>query len=753
MVEKPFVRSTVEARQLIDLAQDRRLVLAVGLEYAFASYVHRLKQTMAESLPSVMRVDVEWHDVPCESRHDMQKTPDWTTNVVSDLYPHVLTMLTMLFGNQPLMLTSCLCTDGGCSATLELSHGHRRVSLSLSRIASLPLRRITLVSSTGEQLTLDFTQEPGTIVQDGVPARQHETWSEQTSPLWIEIGSFFREIQIRDGALPTLATRTIHFVGATEVAGVEVKRQQIGVVGRSLLAADPTGPSEEAIIALREHLLVPLMRHKLVASPKDTAGIERWTQAAYYVISKFASQPFTTQLDMISELRLDADCLIELNAALRECDFAQSLMLNRGHASKYWQNTIIPLAQSGAVAAARQNIYQYPFRIGLYPGPSCMFFCTFCGRNYGAKYRRESVPAGNRNIKAILETAPKSDDRRFYVSGGLEPLTNPEIGDVVRCATEQGFALSMYTNGLMLTPLLLTRQNGLWTLDVLRISMYGVDPETTYAVTRKENAFKQVVENATAFLKLRNAMRSPMKVGFNFVVLPGRTQQLLTLAEVIARINRDAGGERQLDFLTLREDYSLLAGEGITFEERSELIEILARFHERRLEADLCNLEVDFGYALESLNQGYVGPPLEMVTHQAMRPKGFPQISVVVDLLGDVYLYREAGFLDRPGAHRYIIGRTSPSRGLEDVIQAFVEVESGIEPQSGDTKFFDIFDHVVTKLLNQADADDTVGIPFSKGPLVARVYDPAAAECDRNVTLGHRTLGHPTLMVRSEQYT
>ena len=39
-----------------------------------------------------------------------------------------------------------------------------------------------------------------------------------------------------------------------------------------------------------------------------------------------------------------------------------------------------------------------------------------------------------------------------------------------------------------------------------------------------------------------------------------------------------------------------------------------------------------------------------------MSPSGYPQLSVAVDSLGDVFLYREAGFLDRPGNDKFKAG-------------------------------------------------------------------------------------------------
>ena len=48
-----------------------------------------------------------------------------------------------------------------------------------------------------------------------------------------------------------------------------------------------------------------------------------------------------------------------------------------------------------------------------------------------------------------------------------------------------------------------------------------------------------------------------------------------------------------------------------------------------------------------------------------MRKSGYPQMSVAVDSLGDVFLYREAGFLDRPGNSKFIAGRITDKKSIE----------------------------------------------------------------------------------------
>lgn len=514
---------------------------------------------------------------------------------------------------------------------------------------------------------------------------------------------------------------------------------------RRYLTSDGSGdPSSAGPAALREHLVQGFVEQGLVRSRADNGALDRWTRLAFTVIETLARDPFATQAALARDLGVDRDTLRQLNAAISTSDVAQALLTQHGQGAKYWQNTILPMLGTGVVSAVRLKAHRYPLRVGVYPGVSCMFFCTFCGRQHDAKYASDTVPHGNALFSAMLRDAPGDDPHRFYVSGGLEPLTNPGLGEIVAVAADHGAKLSLYTNGFMLTPKLLQKQEGLWRLHTLRISLYGVDHESTTRVTQHPKAFDLVVRNAVEVLRLRNHAGSSLRLGFNFVVLPGHAADVLRLADLIGEINREAGGDRQIDFLTLREDYSVPPTEGLSPAERARLVEIFGELEHRRTRDDLCQLQIDYGYALQALSQGTPGQPLEMVSDAEMRPSGYPQISVVVDLLGDVYLYREAGFLDRPGARRYSIGRVAPSTSLDQVVRDFVESGRTIVPEPGDTKFFDAFDHVVTKLLNQADADAAFGVPFELGPVRQRaVTDP-----DHALTIAHPTLP-PTPVVHS----
>jgi len=409
---------------------------------------------------------------------------------------------------------------------------------------------------------------------------------------------------------------------------------------------------------------------------------------------------------------------VPLNAAIRDSSFLQNLIVEEGSAKKYWK-TILPLIRSGAIQAVSTNDYQFPLRVGIYTAVSCMLQCTFCGRHPEARYQHDDVAPGNDMFDRVFAEMP-ADVSTISLGGGLEPLTNPNLDGVIRSAKRNGHRVPLLTNGCMLTPKFVARHDGLWDLDVLRISWYGVDEESYQEVTRRRGAFALVKRNLIEFLKERNRTGSKVKVGINFIVLTHTTDRILKLLDLINEIN-DAVGGPGLDFLTLREDFSVPRADGLAHEERRTLVRIFEEFNWRR-KRECPDLKVDFGYALYPLSRGMVGEPLAMVTHEGMQPRAYPQVSVAIDILGDVYLYRDAAFLERPGADRYIIGRVTKTRSLEQVVRDFLASGREIPAMPKDPALMDAFDHVVTKVISQSAADERAGIGFNDGPVRDRSY-------------------------------
>ena len=302
-------------------------------------------------------------------------------------------------------------------------------------------------------------------------------------------------------------------------------------------------------------------------------------------------------------MSISKDNLIFYNSILRKVTEFQRYLTDLGVASKFFKNTIFPVIQSGSLDSTQEKTI-FPFKVGLFPGLSCMFKCTFCGRNYDAVYDRSKLDQGMQMFKKLISEAPKNDDHRFYIAGGLEPLTNPNIGDLIGELREAGFKSSMYTNAYMLTETFLKKNEELFNLDYLRISIYGTNDNDYVQTTRHLKGFNQVFSNIPKYLKLKNIKNSKTKFGINYIILKKYTQKLQELIDKIVEINKEVGaGKNNFDFLTLREDFSIHS-DRYSYDDKIKLSEILKSVDKQtKTEKYLKDLYIDYGFALDGLKK------------------------------------------------------------------------------------------------------------------------------------------------------
>ncbi|KUM95285.1 TDP-4-amino-4,6-dideoxy-D-glucose deaminase [Streptomyces yokosukanensis] len=428
---------------------------------------------------------------------------------------------------------------------------------------------------------------------------------------------------------------------------------------------------------------------------------------------RYGTRPFTSLEQARRLLGVDRPAfaaLLDLFDRIPELATA----VQRGPEGKYWTNTILPLERSGALDAVVRRRPAFPYSVGIYPGPTCMFRCHFCVRVTGARYDASALEAGNALLASVIDEVPDTQPSTVYFSGGLEPLTNPQLGELAARGGRRGLDMTLYTNAYALTERTLERQPGLWSLHAIRTSLYGLNDAEYEATTTKPRAFGRVRANLGSFMAQRAERQAPTRLGLNYIILPGRADRLMDLVDFVAELNEHSP-DRPLDFVTVREDYSGRDDGRLAADERARLRDALQDFTAYARERTPA-LHVDLGYALESLRSG-VDAELLRITPGTMRGSAHPQIAVQVDLLGDVYLYREAGFPELAGAHRYIAGRVTPTRSLDDVVREFVERNPHIEPRPGDEYFLDGFDQAVTARLNQMEQDVADGWEAHRGLL------------------------------------
>ena len=441
----------------------------------------------------------------------------------------------------------------------------------------------------------------------------------------------------------------------------------------------------------------------------DKNNTEKFIELVFYL----SKEPLTSYKDLADKVNISKNTFMDFIKIIREIDVLQKIIITDGLGSKYWINTILPLLKSNSINNFLNQKYSYPFRVGLFPGISCMFECSFCGRNYDAVYKRSSLDQGMQDYFNLIDEAPTEDPNRFYISGGLEPLTNPKLTMLFDKLREKKFNSSLYTNAFMLTKKYLQKNPSFFDLNSMRISFYGVDDQKTFEVTKKKNAFEVVTNNIFNYLVEKNEKNSKTSFGLNFVILQNRSDDLIKLLKLISKINRRVNSQKKnnFDFLTLREDFRIF-GSRIDEEEKIKLIKNISLVEKMVKEDEYLNgLFIDYGFALEPLKKGFLGNKFDDIfaSLEDLKILGVPQASVSVDLYGDVYLYRESAFLDRPGAKKYIIGNLHKDKNMKTIIENFTYKPKQINILESDRDYLDSWDHVTVKLANQIKKNKNYG--------------------------------------------
>ncbi len=341
LVEKPFVLSAAEADELVELARAGRRVLAVGYEFMFARPLHHFRTILEATLPDVQAASFVWDDVQGIEKWGVRKQPDLSANVVTDLYPHILSQLLLLFGRQPIELRRLVSRE--CSAAqIELTYGPVLVTVSLNKNADRGQRRIAVESSGGHRLSFDYSQEPGAVELDGRPVDADPLATEFPPSLTAEVAYFFARIAGATERMPNSADDTMQVVEATEQANAALVARQTEEV-RDWLWRDLASTVPEAVLRiLRHQTLGGLLRHGLVQSPKDTEALDRWAALISRIIYRFSREPWTEQSAVQREEALETDALVRVNAAMRDSAFVQDLIVRQGVARQVLEHDPAP---------------------------------------------------------------------------------------------------------------------------------------------------------------------------------------------------------------------------------------------------------------------------------------------------------------------------------------------------------------------------------------------------------------------------
>ena len=187
LVEKPFVMRSHEAAELVRIAEQRGLLLGVGLHLLFTSYLRQFQAILTDR--EVRAASIEWYDPESETRYGELKRLDVSVQKIHDVFSHVWSIIYVLFPNR-LMVVSGVSVGAGASTEIRLDAAGIEITAQIDRRARHRGRRVVVDFANGGSAELDFTSEPGVIAVDGTASATASDWSTKPSPLMSETLSF-----------------------------------------------------------------------------------------------------------------------------------------------------------------------------------------------------------------------------------------------------------------------------------------------------------------------------------------------------------------------------------------------------------------------------------------------------------------------------------------------------------------------------------------------------------------------------------
>ncbi len=170
LVEKPLGLDAARADALVSRARELGVTLAAGHVFLFAPLLAVFAERVAaRGGPRAMALT--WTDPAAEVRCGERKSCDASISVVEDVLAHAHSIGWAASGalgtidgaDGPVSLTR-----DGKEARLTLRFDGVPLALTLAREAPARARRLEVTLADG-QASIDFTVEPGTIVEDGAP--------------------------------------------------------------------------------------------------------------------------------------------------------------------------------------------------------------------------------------------------------------------------------------------------------------------------------------------------------------------------------------------------------------------------------------------------------------------------------------------------------------------------------------------------------------------------------------------------------
>ena len=172
-------------------------------------------------------------------------------------------------------------------------------------------------------------------------------------------------------------------------------------------------------------------------------------------------------------------------------------------------------------------------KVYIEPTTGCNLRCCTCIRNVWEDSENQMSMSTFQHLLEGLKELP--DLTRVVFTGFGEPLTHPNILEMVQAVRECGMGVTLGSNGLLLDSKM-ARELVRLGVDRMVVSMDGVKPET-YAKVRG-GILSQVLDNIWTLNEAKRQLGSlTPALGIEFVVLKSNVAELADLTRLASRLN------------------------------------------------------------------------------------------------------------------------------------------------------------------------------------------------------------------------
>lgn len=726
-IEKPFVSTKEQAKELIDLSKKNNCVLMVGYEFMYDPRFKKLKQIIDNGiLGSIDKVYLNIFN----RKHSFKSKSSSEMTIVENLVTHQLSILQLLFENHDLKDLKVLKAE---AEHIKCSFIYNNVKIVVEAASNYfeksKLRDIDIVGKE-KTVSLDFsvldapfmltyTESGEAIKLNSLNNVDEHILRNCETPIKAEFDNFLESCKNRTIPISGIKN-SIHIIDLTNKISeayreersrqVTLKQDSVDLIKFEILKQVfclALGYDENYITIRNYGLLIKINEDELC---------KYYVENIFKVIEYLLQKPYSDAKAILDKFDLTKEELIFYYKVIQKSDLIQ-IYLRKSNNFDYFN----------AIDFIEKRSFEVTFFVGLWCPYKCIFCQTVKLLDDGTRkilkypYKKDHIISKKAIIGVLDDLADMKKKGRpvtAKISGGLEPLSDIEtVKYILDECNKRGIPTKIYTNGFLLdTPekrrIVLSSTN-------MRISLNAVTAEDfSMLYGRPETDFDILKHNIMQLFSDRIELGSSTKIGMKSVI----TKSIASRMGNLVKLSKMMG----FDFIDLSPDFLEYKDEKTNCIIELQKDKIISMIEERVLS----NFHINFGGSLFKGNVFSNRPNDRYLPNEQIDYKLF------IDPAGQVVPIHEGAFpkgycLEELRNNPLSIGVVSEDVGLYDVLSKrnpLVEI---------DYKILNPFELILALEFTRERRDRELGLNLSNSP-----YHKSRRHDAVPLNLSEKTINH-----------